>query len=62
MKIITISGVMGSGKTTLIRELIVRFGQKGKRSAVIINEAGEETYTPDFLEAHKVEVFPLWGG
>jgi molybdopterin-guanine dinucleotide biosynthesis protein len=62
MRIVTISGVRGSGKTTLIRELIVRFGEKGRRSSVILNEEGEETYAQDFLEAHGVEVFPLWGG
>ena len=62
MRIVTISGVRGSGKTTLIRELIVRFGEKGRRSSVILNEEGEETYARDFLEAHGVEVFPIWGG
>jgi molybdopterin-guanine dinucleotide biosynthesis protein len=62
MKIVTVSGVRGSGKTTLIRELIVRFREQSRRSTVILNEAGEETYTQEFLEAHGVELFPLWGG
>jgi G3E family GTPase len=62
MKIVTISGTQGSGKTSLVRELIVRFGKQDKRSTVIINEEGEETYSPDFLEANGVEIFPLWGG
>ena len=62
MRIVTVSGVRGSGKTTLIRELIVRFWEKGRRSSVILNEEGEETYAGDFREAHGVEVFPIWGG
>ena len=62
MKIVTVSGILGSGKTTLVRELIVRVGEQGRRSAVIVNEEGAETYSPDFLEAHGVEIFPLWGG
>ena len=62
MRIVTVSGVRGSGKTTLIRELIVRFREQDRRSTVILNEAGEETYAQEFLEAHGVELFPLWGG
>ena len=62
MRIVTVSGVQGSGKTTLIRELIVRFRENGRRSAVILNESGEETYPQEFLEAHGVELIPLWGG
>jgi len=61
MKIITISGVQGSGKTTLIHELIARFGARGQRSAVIVNEVGEETYAPDFLAAQGVELFQVRG-
>jgi len=62
MRIVTVSGIRGSGKTTLVRELIVRFREKGRRAAVIVNEEGEETYAPDFLGTHGVEVFPLRGG
>jgi G3E family GTPase len=62
MRIVTIAGILGSGKTTLIRELIVRFRENGRRSTVILNEEGEETYSPDVLKANGVELFPLWGG
>jgi molybdopterin-guanine dinucleotide biosynthesis protein len=33
MKVLSISGTQGSGKTTLIRELIARIGAKGSKSA-----------------------------
>lgn len=58
MKIITISGVQGSGKTTLIRELIARFAARGQRSAVIVNEVGEEVFPKD----QEVELFQIQGG
>ncbi len=62
MKIVTIAGFQGSGKTTLIRILIRLLGAQGKRSAVIVNEEGVETYAPDFLETHGVGIFKLRGG
>jgi G3E family GTPase len=62
MRIVTIGGMQGSGKTTLIRELIALFGAKGRRSALIVNEDGEETYTQNFLEAHGVEILKIRGG
>jgi G3E family GTPase len=62
VKIVTIAGVQGSGKTTLIRTLISLLGAQGKRSAVIVNEEGEEAYTPKFLETHGVGIFKLRGG
>jgi G3E family GTPase len=62
VKIVTISGVQGSGKTTLIRTLIARLGTQGSQSAVIVNEEGEEAYTPDFLASHGVKIFKLRGG
>ena len=62
MKVVTISGVQGSGKTTLIRTLISRLAALDKRSAVIVNEEGEETYSSDFLETYGVGMFRLRGG
>jgi len=58
MKIITISGVWGSGKTTLIRELIARFAARGQRSAVIVNEMGEEVFPKD----QEAELYQIHGG
>ena len=62
MKIVTIAGVQGSGKTTLIRTLISRLAAQGRRSAVIVNEEGEETYSSNFLEIYGVGIFQLRGG
>lgn len=62
MKIVTVSGTMGSGKTTLIRELIGRVGSLGKRSAVIVNEVGEQKYDDEFVRASGVAVTRLEGG
>jgi G3E family GTPase len=62
MRIVTVAGMRGSGKTTLIRQLIALFGAKGKRSAVIVNEEGDEPYTQDFLQTHGVEIFKVRGG
>ena len=62
MKISSISGTQGSGKTTLIRELIARLGAKGKRSAVIVNDAGEKDFDQDFIHAHDLSVEYIRGG
>lgn len=62
MKTVTIAGVQGSGKTTLIRALIILLAAQGKRSAVIVNEEGDETYSPEFLESYGVEIAKLRGG
>jgi G3E family GTPase len=62
MKLISIAGTQGSGKTTLIRELVHRFWVLGKRSAVIVNEEGEEVYDGRFVQDHELIVDRLRGG
>ena len=62
MKISSISGTQGSGKTTLIRELIARLCAKGKRSAVIVNDSGEKDFDQDFIHAHDISVEYIRGG
>jgi G3E family GTPase len=62
MKLISIAGTQGSGKTTLIRELVRRFWVLGKRSAVIVNEEGEEGYDAVFVQDHGLVVDRLRGG
>ena len=62
MKVVTVSGIQGSGKTTFIRELVARFGAMGKQSAVIVNEKGEEDFDDDFVRIHNLPVERLRGG
>ena len=62
LKLVTVTGIKGSGKTTLIRELIRRLWEQDHKSAIIVNEEGEEAYTPDFLESHEVTIFRFQGG
>jgi G3E family GTPase len=62
MKIIAISGMRGSGKTTLIRELIARSVAAGQTCALIVNEDGEASYDTDFLQRHGVAAEFLRGG
>ena len=62
MKVVNISGMRGSGKTTLIRELIGRLATTGKSSAVIVNEDGDVAYDEIFLKRYKVPAEFLRGG
>jgi G3E family GTPase len=62
MKLIAISGTRGSGKTTLIRELVDRLWAIGNHSAVIVNEEGKEDYDSTFIENHELVVDRLRGG
>lgn len=62
MKIVTFCGVQNSGKTTLIREIISRLVRRGKKSALIVNERGEEEYDYDFILSNKVHIEHLRGG
>jgi molybdopterin-guanine dinucleotide biosynthesis protein len=62
MRIVSISGTIDSGKTTVIKELITILTAQGKRSAVIVNEDGEETYDDGFINSHQISVEHLRGG
>jgi len=62
MKLLSISGTQGSGKTTLIRELIALMGTKGRRSAVIVNDDGEKDFDQHFIQAHSLSVEYIRGG
>jgi molybdopterin-guanine dinucleotide biosynthesis protein len=62
MKVVSISGTRDSGKTSLIKQFIGIFAAEGKRSAVIVNEEGEESYDTDFISEHQIMVEHLRGG
>ena len=62
MRLICVSGIKGSGKTTLIKAMIRRAATLEKSSAVIVNETGQELYGDDFITTLKVPVEYLRGG
>ena len=62
MKVLSISGTRGSGKTTLIQELITRTWANGKQSAVIVNDDGEEGFSQGFIKTHNLKVDYIRGG
>jgi G3E family GTPase len=62
VQLVAVSGTQGSGKTTLIREVIARLTSRGNRCGVIVNEDGQAKYDDDFLGAHHVAMKTLRGG
>ena len=62
MRLICVSGIKGSGKTTLIKAMIRRAAALEKSSAVIVNESGKEPYEDVFIDELKVPVKYLRGG
>jgi len=62
MLLVCVSGIQGAGKTRLIKELVMRMEDLGKRSAVIVNEEGEEPYEEMFIRSHLTALERLRGG
>jgi len=62
MRVVSVCGVMGSGKTTLIRKLIELLSAEGRRSGVIVNENGEEDYSQDFIDTYGISAARIRGG
>lgn len=62
MRVVSVSGARGCGKTTLIRKLVGYFSAAGKRSAIIVNEEGQAVYDDDFIRAHGLAVEYIRGG
>ena len=62
MKTVTFCGVQNSGKTTLIRDMVRRMRLLGKRSAIIVNERGEEDFDLEFVRSNEVHIEYLRGG
>lgn len=62
MRLICVSGLKGSGKTTLIKAMVSRAADFGKSSAVIVNESGQESYDETFIKDFNLPVQYLRGG
>ena len=62
MKLVTISGLQQSGKTTLIRELITRLNAADKKAAVIVNQDGKVEFDQEFVNKFQVAVKYIRGG
>lgn len=62
MIICLISGFLGSGKTTLMIDLGVRLGKKGKRVAIIVNEVGEVGVDGALIDAYGLNSVELTEG
>ena len=62
MRLICVSGIKGSGKTTLIKAMVRKAVAFDKPSAVIVNESGKESYEDAFIDDLKVPVKYLRGG
>ena len=62
MRVVSVSGAPGSGKTSLICELTARISTKGKSVAVIVNEQGDAVYDQTFIQAHELQVRTIRGG
>lgn len=62
MRVVSVSGTRGSGKTTVIKELVTLLAREEKRSAVIVNEEGEEIYDPEFIRSRQSTVEHIRGG
>jgi molybdopterin-guanine dinucleotide biosynthesis protein len=63
VRLVSVSGTRGSGKTTLIGGLVDRLTAAGKSCAVVVNESGTVAYQ-DFplVAAGKLPVSYLRGG
>ncbi len=62
MRVVSVCGIRGSGKTTLIRSLIALLSEMGRRAGIIVNEDGEEGYHHDFIETHGIHTAQIRGG
>ena len=62
MRVISISGTLGSGKTTVIKALAKRLCRSGKKVSIINNENGKNHYDDAFCNAYNIAVKHLRGG
>lgn len=62
MRLITISGFLGSGKTTLIVKLAEATLKLGLKSAILVNEIGEMGIDNQLMKQLDLNVYQLLGG
>lgn len=62
MKVLIVSGFLGSGKTTLVLQLARRFSVSPGRVAIIENELGEIGVDGGYLSLEGLQVQELFGG
>lgn len=62
MRIVSVSGARGAGKTSLIRKLVDHFSLADKRMAAIVNEQGQAVFDDAFVHTHDLSVKYIRGG
>jgi len=62
MRVVSVCGTLGSGKTTLIRKLVALLSAEGRRAGIIVNEEGEEDYPRDFISTYGTHTARIRGG
>ena len=62
MNLRIISGFLGSGKTTLMLQLVESAIRKGYRTAILVNEIGQIGIDDQYLKQHNLNVWQLLNG
>jgi len=63
MKMLIVAGFLGSGKTSLIMELVRRIhGRTGRKVAVMVNDFGKIGVDGKIMERQGFKVMEFWGG
>jgi G3E family GTPase len=55
VRLVSVSGTLGSGKTTLVGRLVANLSAAGGRCAAVVNEQGKASYD-DLAEVRRGEV------
>jgi len=62
MRLLLVTGFLGSGKTTLILSLAEAAGRAGQRAAIIVNEIGEVGIDNQLMRQLDLDVWELFNG